>query len=721
VFGRGRSLGLALLCGVGLTAGAMAFASTPVAASTGGNSYVSVSPVRLLDTRLTKQTLGANGSLSLQVANTTHVPASATAVAINVTVTNTSASSYLTVYPTGESVPLASNLNWSAGETLANEAIVTIGTGYSISFYNDAGSADVVVDLQGYFVPEASSGAYFVPLTPSRIADTRSGSGKPYAGETLGSGGYLNIQVAGMGGVPNSGVTAAVLHVTTTDTTAPSYLSVYPTGESLPLASNLNWVEGMTVANRVIVPLGANGQITVYNASGSTDVVVDVSGYFTDSSAASGAGLYYPISPIRLLDTRYEAGTLMPGGDFTMQVAGIQSINPDANAVVVNLTVTEPTIPSYFTISPNPITSAQTSDLNWLTGETVANLDVAPLNSSGDFSLFNDQGSAQAVIDASGYFVPLTPTSSALSPCTAVTIALNTSPIEGGNLQVTANATCPAGDPVYLTYWYQPGGTQTWTDASGVTGSTTYTYGSASWPLNAYQLLVSASSQSGAFQGMIASLSATLSENPTSNLSDSGFMDTCYTQGFDSSACIQAEITSIDSARQGEGVSPLVWNSTLAALPEAEREFVVANEERVGRGLPPIAGLTAAANSVAQQGASGNADPNGLVVPGAVAYASNWAEDYGSLGAMFDWMYNDGLGSFNIDCTPTHTSGCWGHRDNILLNTSNSPGYTWVGGTACASESGISYFDSCTLLWVKVPSSSVSYQFTWAQAVADGA
>ena len=584
-----------------------------------------------------------------------------------------------------------------------------------------AGSADVVVDLQGYFVPGAASGAYFVPLTPARIADTRSGSGKPYAGQTLGPSSYLNVQVAGVGGVPNAGATAVVLHVTATDTTAPSYLSVYPAGESLPLISTLNWVEGMTVANRVIVPLGANGQITVYNASGSTDVVVDVSGYFTNSSGASGAGLYYPMAPIRLLDTRYKAGTLAPGGNFTMQVAGIQSINSSANAVVVNLTVTEPSAASYFTLSPNPISSAQTSDLNWSTGETVANLDVAPLNSSGDVSLFNDQGTAQAVIDASGYFVPVTPTSNAPALCTAVTIALDTAPIEGGDLQVTTAATCPTGDPVYLTYWYQPGWTQTWTDASGASGTVTYSYSSSSWPLNTYQLLVSASSQPGVFQGTVASLSTMLSGNPTSNLSDSGFMDTCYTQGFDSSACVQAEITSIDSARQGEGVVPLAWNPTLAALPGAEREFVIANEERVGRGLPPIPGLTSAANSAAQQGATANADPNGFAVPGAVSYASNWAEDYGSGGAMFDWMYNDGLGSFNIDCTSQNTSGCWGHRDNILLNLSANPGYTWVGGTACVPESGVSYFDSCTLLWVEVPSSSVSYQFTWAQAVADGA
>jgi hypothetical protein len=129
---------------------------------------------------------------------------------------------------------------------------------------------------------------------------------------------------------------------------------------------------------------------------------------------------------------------------------------------------------------------------------------------------------------------------------------------------------------------------------------------------------------------------------------------------------------------------------------------------------------------VATQAAQANADPDGSDVPGAIAYASNWAEDYGPLGSMFDWMYNDGLGSFNEDCTAANSSGCWVHRDDILLNISSGvmaapAGYTWVGGTACTAESGVTYLDACALLWVLVPSSSVTYEFTWADAVAMGA
>ncbi|MGA2873302.1 MAG: hypothetical protein ABSF27_06930, partial [Candidatus Dormibacteria bacterium] len=146
-----------------------------VQATATGDTYVSLSPVRLLDTRADGETLGANASLNLQVVGIAEVPATATAVAINVTATDTTAPSFLTVYPTGEVLPLSSNLNWGPGDTVANLAIVPVGTGGEVTLYNSNGDVDVVVDLQGYFLPSGDSGGDYVPLTPQRITDTRAG------------------------------------------------------------------------------------------------------------------------------------------------------------------------------------------------------------------------------------------------------------------------------------------------------------------------------------------------------------------------------------------------------------------------------------------------------------------------------------------------------------------------------------------------------------------
>ena len=130
----------------------------------------------------------------------------------------------------------------------------------------------------GGSTPAPVPGAGYHPLTPSRILDTRTGNGAPVA--PVGPGATLHLQVTGRGGVPATGVSAVVLNVTVTQTTAPSFLTVFPTGEALPLAANLNYVAGQTVPNLVTAKLGANGRISLYNAAGSTHVVADVAGWY---------------------------------------------------------------------------------------------------------------------------------------------------------------------------------------------------------------------------------------------------------------------------------------------------------------------------------------------------------------------------------------------------------------------------------------------------------
>jgi len=95
------------------------------------------------------------------------------------------------------------------------------------------------------------------------------------------AGGTLTFQVTGQGGVPSSGVSAVVLNVTVTNPTAGSFLTVYPSTASRPTASDLNWMAGTTIPNLVVVTLGTGGAINFYNSAGSTDVVVDLAGWFS--------------------------------------------------------------------------------------------------------------------------------------------------------------------------------------------------------------------------------------------------------------------------------------------------------------------------------------------------------------------------------------------------------------------------------------------------------
>jgi hypothetical protein len=111
-------------------------------------------------------------------------------------------------------------------------------------------------------------------LVPSRILDTRSGV-------PVGAGGTIVHPVTGVGGVPATGVSAVVLHVTVTAPTAPSWLTVYPHGGARPVAANLNFVANQTAPNLVIAKVGSEGKVAAYNAAGSAHLIVDVVGWYS--------------------------------------------------------------------------------------------------------------------------------------------------------------------------------------------------------------------------------------------------------------------------------------------------------------------------------------------------------------------------------------------------------------------------------------------------------
>jgi hypothetical protein len=351
-------------------------------------------------------------------------------VVLNVTVTDTSAPSFLTVWPTGTTQPNASDLNWVPGETVPNLVEVTLGNSNQVSFYNLAGSADVVVDLEGYVAPASEGTGLFNALSPTRICDTRAAGSGIAANQcngngtgtgTLGPGGVLTIQATGEGGVPASGVAAVVFNVTVTDTSAASFLTVWPTGAVQPNASNLNWVPGETVPNRVIVPVGSGGKVSFYNLAGSADVVVDVGGWFTDASSPAATGAtYVALTPTRICDTRAAGsgiaanqcngngtgtGTLGTAGSMTVQVSGLAGIPSGASAMVANVTVTDTSAPSFLTVWPDGTTQPNASDLNWVGGETVPNLVVVKLGSDGAVDAYNLSGSTDVVIDVQGYYI----------------------------------------------------------------------------------------------------------------------------------------------------------------------------------------------------------------------------------------------------------------------------------------------------------------------------
>jgi hypothetical protein len=247
--------------------------ATPSAAQGPSGQYLPLAPRRVLDTR--DGTGGTAHPIDQQPITVQVAQPGQSAVVLNVTATDPTMASYLTVWPHGTTRPTASNLNFAAGQTVANRVVVQVSADGKVDIYNAAGQVSVIADLNGAFTGGSGSanGALFTGTSPARVLDTRNGGAPIPAGQ------YLSVPLAGVGPVP-SDATAVVANVTVTDTTATSYLTAWPDLQSRPTASDLNWVAGQTVPNLVVVKLGADGTADFYNAAGATDLVIDVVGWY---------------------------------------------------------------------------------------------------------------------------------------------------------------------------------------------------------------------------------------------------------------------------------------------------------------------------------------------------------------------------------------------------------------------------------------------------------
>jgi hypothetical protein len=200
-------------------------------------------------------------------------------VVLNVTAVTPSAPSFVTAWPTGEGRPVASNLNVVPNDTRPNLVIVKVGAGGQVSFYNNAGNVHLVADVAGYY---SATGSSFTSVSPARLWDSRSGPG-PLG--VVGPADSRDLTVLGVGGVPPTGVTAVVLNVTAVAPSASTFVTVWPTGESRPVASNLNVPPGDIRPNLVIVKVGAGGQVSFFNNAGNVHLVADVAGWYGAAGA----------------------------------------------------------------------------------------------------------------------------------------------------------------------------------------------------------------------------------------------------------------------------------------------------------------------------------------------------------------------------------------------------------------------------------------------------
>ena len=387
-------------------------AGTSAPAGTATSRFVPLAPTRLLDTRIglgaAKAKVAPKSSVVLQVTGTEGIPATGvTAVVLNVTLTAATGPGFVQVYPTGQAVEGASsNLNvLTPGQTVPVLVTSQVGDGGRVTLYTHGGG-HLLADVAGYFATSGDTAAgRYRPLTPERILDTRTGLGAPKG--ALGRSSAATVQVAGRGGVPSSGVSAVALNVTATAAQAPGFVQVVPSagGTAAGASSNLNVVARQTVANLVIVPVGDSGAVDVYSSSG-THVLADVAGWFTDEThAASGTGLFVPVAPERLLDTR-KGSKPGDGGQVQLTPMGSAGIpTSGVSSVVLNVTATQPVAGGFVQVLPSGQgTVGGSSNLNLeRLGQTVANAAVATLGDGGGVTLYTLR-SAHLLADVAGWF-----------------------------------------------------------------------------------------------------------------------------------------------------------------------------------------------------------------------------------------------------------------------------------------------------------------------------
>jgi hypothetical protein len=409
--------------------------------------YTAVPPFRVCDTRPAGSGITANqcdapgnGPIPQNTSRAVHVtgglvPSTATAIVVNLTAIAPSHGTFVTLFPTGGTgTHTTSNVNPLTGQVVAVLAEVAIGTGGDISVYNNMGSLNVALDVEGYV--DSTSTGLFTATAPTRICDTRAVGGGVSSNQCdnsspgshpIGPNGVLTINMTAPGSpIPSSGVTvtSVVFNLTAIAPTVRTVLTAYP-GDlpTHPIVSNVNVEAGKALANRVIVPVpagcaGATCTVKLWNSLGLVNVAVDVDGWFGTGAGAGTAQFTALSTPARVCDTVTGGnaqgcstpGTVPPGGVLNINVTGIDGIPAlgSANspvALVANITAFNATTGTFITVYPGNLSTPNASDINVATFFPVTNLVVVGIDpATGTINLFNDLGHINLIVDVYGYY-----------------------------------------------------------------------------------------------------------------------------------------------------------------------------------------------------------------------------------------------------------------------------------------------------------------------------
>ncbi|TXH42105.1 MAG: hypothetical protein E6Q90_10145 [Actinobacteria bacterium] len=405
-----------------------------------GLVFSSVTPARVADTRLSyggsgPVQPGEPGMRVLSVAATQDgglpvVPVGAAAVVVNITVPSPQAAGHLRLMPGDAVAPgSASAVNFRAGETIANGITARIDASRSLKVYASA-ATDVIIDVVGYFAPppppaggavgesslvapQNAGAGRFTAIEPVRVYDSASD-----AAGLLGVGESRPVSAAttqdGLTPVTPAGAGAVAYNLTVVRPEGAGHLRVMPGDVDSSPASAVNWARaGEVIANGLTVRVDADRRIRVFNASSEpVRILVDIVGYYS----ASGS-LFYPVDPVRVLDTRTASGGLgaIGAGEANIRTASVatslpslgaaEQVPPGATAVASNFTVTATTSGGHMRVFPAGSALPTASTINWPdAGYSRAHGTVTAISPSREVSIYNGSTSADALLDVLGFY-----------------------------------------------------------------------------------------------------------------------------------------------------------------------------------------------------------------------------------------------------------------------------------------------------------------------------
>jgi len=409
-------------------------------ATTAGSTYVPVTQSRILDTAAGVGHTGkiaSNSSFDLTVTGTGGVPSSGiTAVAVVLTAVKPSATELFTVYPTGVTRPSTLTLSTTSNVEISTTVVSAVSSAGQITIYNSTGSTDLYGDVVGYWqaLTATAQGSAYSAVTPTRIMSTTT---------ALGAGATLNLTVNGTAGVPSTGVSAVWLYLTAVAPSAANTVTQYPTGSTRPTTATVTSTTNITRTNLVAAVPGTNGQITIYNSAGNTNLYVDVIGYTATALA--------PATPA--------APTANPGS----QQASVSWAPPNDNGAAI--------ISYLLTATPGGATATidgalTTGTVTGLTNGTTYTFTVKATNAAGS----SPASPASAAVLVAGS--PASPTNVSAVAGDARAVVSWTAPANTGGIALTGYTVTSSPGGVTAT----AGASASSATVTGLTNGTAYTF-----------------------------------------------------------------------------------------------------------------------------------------------------------------------------------------------------------------------------------------------------